>query len=137
MLFRQSIVAIASPELIAGKTLPLTERSIGELPLLHDTHNLWPDFLRQTGIAVGARKRRNLHFSQTGLSVKAALAGQGIALASRFLVTNDLDTGRLLQVVAGDYSGAGDFYLLARREPQSSAVVVVREWLLSRSDPEA
>ena len=137
LLFRQSIVAIASPELIAGKTLPLTERAIGELPLLHDTHNLWPDFLRQSGIAVGARKRRNLHFSQTGLSLEAARAGQGVALASRFLVAGDLDAGSLVQVTAGNYRGTEDFYLLARRESQPPAVVVVREWLMSRSDPEA
>ena len=138
LLFRQSVIAVASPQLVAGRTLPLTDREIGELPLLHDTHNLWPEFLRQTGIDVGARKRRNLHFSQTGLSVEAALAGQGVALASRFLVTGDLDAGRLVRVTAADYQGSDDFYLLARLVSYPPpAVAVVQEWLLARSDPEA
>ena len=138
LLFRQSVVAVASPELVAGKALPLADRDIGELPLLHDTHNLWPDFLLRTGIAVGARKRRNLHFSQTGLSVEAALAGQGVALASRFLVRSDLDAGRLVRVTTGDYQGSDDFYLLARRiSHPPPAVAVVRAWLLARNDPEA
>ena len=137
-LFRQSIVAVASPELLAGRTLPLAEREIGELPLLHDTHNLWPEFLRRTGIGPGARKRRNLHFSQTGLSVEAALAGQGAALASRFLVRGDLDAGRLVEITARDYRGSEDFYLLARRlSHPPPAVAVVREWLLARRDPDA
>ena len=105
---------------------------------MHDTHNLWPEFLRRTGIDVGARKQRNLHFSQTGLSVEAALAVQGVALASRFLVRGDLDAGRLVEITARDYRGSDDFYLLARRlSHPPPAVAVVREWLLARRDPDA
>lgn len=137
-LFRQSVVAVASPELVAGRTLPLADREIAELPLLHDTHNLWPEFLRRAGIGAGERRRRNLHFSQTGLSVEAALAGQGLALASRFLVEGDLRAGRLVQVIDGSYAGTDDFHLLApRAADRSPAVAVVREWLLSRGDPDA
>ena len=137
LLFRQSIVAVASPDLVAGRTLPLDDRELGELALLHDTHNLWPEFMRRTCIAVGTPRRRNLHFSQTGLSVEAALAGQGVALASRFLVARDLDAGRLVRVTASDYRGSEDFHLLAPRdERRQPAVTAVRQWLLSRADPE-
>ena len=138
LLFRQSIVAVASPSLVEGKTVPLTESELGELPLLHDTHNLWPEFLRRTGSGVGQRRRRNLQFSQTGLSVEAALAGQGVALASRFLVERDLDAGRLIRVHASLFRGTGDFYLLGQRtRDQHVVIAVVRKWLVSRSDPEA
>lgn len=135
LLFRQAIVAVASPELLADKALPLDNDEFSELPLLHDTHNLWPDFLRRTGIEAGSGKQRNLHFSQTSLGVEAALAGQGVALASRFLVTRDLEAGRLVQVTDIDHQGSDDFYLLVRRAPErQSAVTVVREWLLSKRD---
>ena len=65
LLFRQSIVAVASPALVAGRTLPLDDRELGELALLHDTHELWPEFMRRTGIGGATPRRRNLHFSQT------------------------------------------------------------------------
>lgn len=136
LLFRQSIVAVAAPELVDRKALPLGKRGISQLPLLHDTHNLWPEFLNQKYAGAEATTQRNLHFSQTSLSIEAALAGQGIALASQFLVAQELESGHLIQVVAGVLRGVDDFYLLARssrrRQP---AVDVVRKWLLSQKDP--
>ncbi|NND89883.1 MAG: LysR family transcriptional regulator [Granulosicoccus sp.] len=135
LLFRQSIIAVAAPELVRRKTLPLGNRSLTQLPLLHDTHNLWPEFLRLRCAGTGTRIQRNLHFSQTSLSIEAALAGQGIALASQFLVARDLEMGRLVQVVDGMFKGVDDFYLLARPSgDRQSAVDTVRQWLLSQSD---
>ncbi len=137
LLLKQSIVAVAAHELVGRKTLPLGNRNLTQLPLLHDTHNLWPEFLRLRCAGSDARRQRNLHFSQTSLSIEAALAGQGVALASRFLVARDLEMGRLVQVVDGSLKGVDDFYLLARpsgeRQP---AVDIVRQWLLSQSDPQ-
>lgn len=137
LLFRQSIIAVAAPEFVGRKTLPLRNRNLTQLPLLHDTHNLWPEFLRLRCAGTGIRTQRNLHFSQTSLSIEAALAGQGIALASQFLVARDLEVGRLVQVIDGILKGVDDFYLLARssRERQP-AVDIVRRWLLSQSDPQ-
>lgn len=48
------------------------------------------------------------------------MSGQGIAVASRFLVARDLDAGRLIQVVDGAFKGRDDFYLLARTSGQGS-----------------
>ncbi len=137
LLFRQSIIAVASPELIGQTSLPLGNHDLARFALLHDTHNLWPEFLRVKCGVAGTPKQRNLHFSQTSLGIEAALSGQGIALASRFLVARDLDAGRLVQVVDGSLKGSDDFYLLARTSGERQAAVdVVRQWLLSRSDPE-
>jgi len=67
--------------------------------------------------------------------VEAALAGQGVALASRFLVIRELDAGRLARITDPDYRGTEDFHLLARREPDGqSAVSGVRKWLPSNGE---
>ncbi|WP_236994824.1 LysR substrate-binding domain-containing protein [Granulosicoccus antarcticus] len=135
LLFRQSIVAVASPELVASTSLPITKSNLDQLSLLHDTHNLWPDFLKKMGVKSNAKIRRNLHFSQTSLSVEAALAGQGVALVSQFLIARDLKSGQLVQVVDGVYTGVEDFYLLARKaESRPPAVDLVRKWLMSLGD---
>lgn len=135
LLFHQRVIAVASPSLINDQTLPLNAKQLNSLPLLHDTHNLWPDFLNQTGFTAKRQSTRNLHFSQTGLSVEAALSDQGVALVSRFLVSRDLAAGRLVQVVDADYTGQDDFYLLAQQEPnRQTATGVVRDWLLASAD---
>eukprot|EP00752_Nemacystus_decipiens_P019354 g17410.t1 len=132
-LFRQEIVAVAAPSLVAAHELPLTPDGLAALPKLHDAHDLWPDFLQQLGQEdVG---RPGLRLSQTALCVDAALAGQGIALVSRFLVARDMAAGGLVQVLPDVLVRAQDFYLLAERRTQRDpAVAAVIDWLTSRAE---
>ncbi|WP_146592091.1 LysR substrate-binding domain-containing protein [Puniceibacterium confluentis] len=129
LLFPQEIIAVCSPHLVAPD-VPLDAAALSRLTLLHDAHDLWPQFLE---IAFGAipKAPRGLHFSQTTLSLDAALAGQGVALASRFLVQRDLDAGRLVRVIQVKFEGGQDFYALLPRQGASEAAILVMEWLLS------
>lgn len=128
LLFAQEIVAVCAPSLLPD---PAAADVLDGMVLLHDTHDLWPVFLKEV---VGRNARQNgkeLRFNQTSLSIDAALAGQGVALASRFLVTGDLQLGRLVQPVAGSIRGDRDFYLLGPRPAQRPAPVeAVWHWLL-------
>ena len=129
LLFRQEVVAVCSPKLVEGLALPLGAADLEGLTLLHDTHDLWPGFLDAVfGGAV--RPRRGLRLSQTTLSLDAALAGQGIALASRFLVERDLTERRLVRPIDRSLDGTSDFYVLAPRKTLSKAAEHVRTWLL-------
>ena len=64
---------------------------LGGQTLLHDSHDLWP---QMPGAAPGAK---NLRFNQTSLAIEAAIAGQGVALAARVFLAEDLAEGRLAQ----------------------------------------
>lgn len=130
LLFDQDIIAVAAPERVPPGGLT----ALTGLPLLHDAHNLWPAFLAQvTGQARGAGETA-LHFNQTSLSIDAALAGQGVALASRFLVARDLAAGRLVQAVPGSLRDARGYYLLAPRQARRpEAVTKVMDWLRARA----
>ncbi|MDP5217098.1 LysR substrate-binding domain-containing protein [Ruegeria sp. 2205SS24-7] len=132
-LFRQDIIAIAAPSLIAGSPLPLDPTVLADLPKLHDTHDLWPDYLQALGIE--DQSGRGLRLSQTTLSIDAARAGQGIALVSRFLVAGELAAGQLVQIRPEVLSGKQNFYLLAarskRRDPATQAVL---DWFSSKAE---
>jgi len=133
-LFRQDIIAVAAPQLLANEPLPLSPETLVRLPKLHDGHDLWPDFLKLLGLKDQAG--RGLRLNQTGLAIDAALTGQGIALVSKFLVTRDLAAKTLVQVTPTVLTGKQDFYLLSgRRQKTGAAATSVHQWLLSKSEP--
>lgn len=129
LLFPQAVIAVCSPRLVSDQPLPLDAAALSRMILLHDTHDLWPKFI-EAAFGPDAEQPRGLRFNQTTLSLDAALAGQGIALASRFLVQRDLDAGRLVQPIASALEGGLDFYLLTPRQGASNASLRVRHWLL-------
>ncbi|WP_325166438.1 LysR substrate-binding domain-containing protein [Thermohalobaculum xanthum] len=130
LLFRQEIIAVCAPHLVEGHELPLDAKGLARMTLLHDTHDLWPGFVSQA-FGLDELLAKGHRFSQTSLTLDAALAGQGIALASRFLVQRDLDAGRLIQPIQAMHEGAQSFFLLTLRQETSHAVLAARDWLLS------
>jgi len=136
LLFPQEVIAVCSPSLVAQETLPLGAAALTRMTLLHDTHDLWPKFIE---VAFGelTQQPRGLRFNQTTLSLDAALAGQGIALASRFLVARDLAGDRLVQPIDSALEGELNFYLLTPRQDASDATLHVRNWLLGQKTDRA
>ena len=120
LLFRQELIAVASPHLVGDLPLPLNLARLRALPLLHDAHDPWPKFLDMPGKLPGAA------FNQTALALDAALAGQGVALACRAFVETDLKTGRLVQVADRIMATGPDYYLVRKRAtaPRKAAEMV-------------
>ena len=129
LLFSQEVVAVCSPSLVPENDVPLDTANLSRVTLLHDTHDLWPRFI-EAAFGRAVVPPRGLRFNQTTLSLDAALAGQGIALASRFLVARDLAAGRLIRPVDSSLEGEQGFYLLTPRRGASGASKAVRDWLL-------
>lgn len=127
LLFRQELVAVASPGLVHGLTLPLAVDGLRRLPLLHDAHDHWPAVLR-SGVALAGAA-----FNQTALALDAALAGHGVALVCRAFVAADLEAGRLVEVAAPALSGAPDYFLVRKRAPSPRpAAAAVWDWCAAR-----
>ncbi|WP_299959572.1 LysR substrate-binding domain-containing protein [uncultured Roseobacter sp.] len=132
LLFRQDVVAIATPDLVAASGLHGEANIIARIPKIHDTHNLWPKFLADIGVQDEAG--RGLRLSQTALAVDAALSGQGAALVSRFLVTREIAAGHLVEILSLRGVGSQDFYLLSERRPKPNpAIEAVKGWLTTRA----
>lgn len=130
-LFFHEVIAVAAPGLIGGRSAPLAPEELSRLPKLRDAHDLWPAFFK--ALNVTDRARQGLSLSQTSLAMDAALSGQGVALASRFLVAQDIASGRLVQVVAQSLRAERDFHLLARRGRRNAATQAVIDWLTSKA----
>jgi LysR family glycine cleavage system transcriptional activator len=131
-LFKQSLIAVAAPMFADDGDSPLHPETLAKQPKIHDAHDLWPSYLAQMGVQ--DQSPRHLRLSQTSLAVDAAIAGQGVALVSRFLVAHDLRTRRLVEVGAAWDVGKNDFYVLMPRTAKiNESVANVVTWLKLRS----
>ena len=132
LLFEQVIVALGSPLLIEKLGRPEVPENLAEYALLHDAHNFWPRFLEGAmGKAAPVMAAKNIRFNQTALALEAASGGQGLALASEFLIEDDIAAGRLVRLFETHLRVETDFYIVAPRKPRHAASVeAVRGWLL-------
>ncbi|OHV26849.1 LysR family transcriptional regulator [Rhizobium sp. RMa-01] len=127
LLFRQELVAVASPHLVKHLPLPLTADALRKLPLLHDAVSPWPLVLRSREKLPGAV------FNHTTLALDAALAGQGVSLACRAFVAADLEAGRLVQVIDETTLIEPDYFLIRKRSSSPrKAVDAVWHWCAAR-----
>ncbi len=79
----------------------------------------WHAWFKAAGISVDAGLRKALtgpFFSTTHLSIEAAIAGRGIALAPRILVEADIAAGRLVEPFAISLADPNGFWLLCRKD---------------------
>ena len=97
LLFPAEIYAVCSPALLKGKHPLRKWQDIAHVALLHDAHGLWPEYLEALSGGRHVAAVRSQTFSQSSLAIDAAVAGQGLALASDPLVKQDLAAGRLVR----------------------------------------
>ena len=137
LLFEQEIVAVCSPLLLGKLARAITPKSLGKYPLLDDAHNLWPEYSERVLKRPLSAASKRVGFNQTALAIDAALAGQGVALASRCLVESDLAAGRLVLAFEAVMRSSGSYYVLVPRKSRlPKATAWVHDWLLSHKSSE-
>ncbi|MGB9088350.1 MAG: LysR substrate-binding domain-containing protein [Pseudomonas farsensis] len=130
LLMQPHVVAVASPGLLGEKGRPDSFEALQRFVALHDAHDYWPAFSAAVFPGHPPATARNVRFNQTSLAIEAAVAGQGITLASRAFVEADLAAGRLEQVFSLQWRLDKAFYLVWPRKAQAGdALQVVRDWL--------
>jgi len=133
LLFEQEVVAVCSPVLLADMSADLVPSDFDRLTLLSDAHDLWPEFMERALGHSLSHAGKQVRFNQASLAIDAAAAGQGLALASRFLVEDDIRAQRLSQAFAPTMRGRMDFFVVTLRKPRHAApTAAVRQWLLAR-----
>ncbi|VWB94427.1 LysR family transcriptional regulator [Burkholderia lata] len=129
-LFPLDVCAVCSPALLAA---PASPRALAGHVLLHDAHDLWPEFLAAMPEPVDLDPHKGLRFNQTSLAIDAAVAGQGIALATDPLVERDIAAGRLCKPFDFAFPLSVGFYLVYPAERRDDdAIVVMREWMAAQ-----
>lgn len=135
-LFAVDIYAVCSPSLEASRPIK-TPSDLGSHVLLHDAHDLWPEFLEALNEGVQVDPRKGPRFSQTSLAIDAAIAGQGIALTSEQFVERDLAAGRLRRLF--DFAlplSLGYYVVYLGERRHSDAIQAMRDWLILQAQSE-
>lgn len=136
-LLVEDFVAVASPAFVAAHPGLTEPAALLDLPLLHDEIVAgipeqidWWRWLRAQGVAAPRRLPGHL-FSHTYLTLEAAQAGQGVALASAPMLGDALASGRLLTLFAGSaVRGPYGYHLLHLPDLAARpAVAAVCEWI--------
>ncbi|CAB3792402.1 Glycine cleavage system transcriptional activator [Paraburkholderia caffeinitolerans] len=128
LLFDDILIAVAAPRALAGARK--ANGIVARHALLHDAHNLWPQFLAQIHQPLPSAAKKHIRFNQTSLAIDAALEGQGIALAHWAFVARDVAAGRLTRVFEDELRTDAGFYLVFPRKLQHpEPVAKLREWL--------
>lgn len=130
------IVAVAAPELAAAIQAP-ADLACANL-IENDCHTMrgvfpeWETLLATLGIVdLPLRIRR---YSDTELSIQAAIAGLGITLAWHNLVRNDLKAGRLVRILNHEIpTDLGYYLVMPNNRAMLSKAATFRAWLFEQS----
>lgn len=138
VMFEQMIVAIGSPDLEKKMGRPLRPGDVQQIPLLHDDLDFWPQYLEMLLPEQSLHTPKNIRINHTSLAIEAAIAGQGLALASLCFVTDDIAAGKLVRCFDTVLRPGTNHYVVAPRKPRhATSITVVREWLLSKAGQHA
>jgi DNA-binding transcriptional LysR family regulator len=138
-LMGEVIVPVCAPSLLGGRTELERPEDVGRFPLLQLTTRpqAWPDWLH----AVGVKTLDGYHgprFEEFHMVIQAAIAGLGIAVLPRFLIQEELASGRLAVAVDRPVNSDQAYYLV---HPEGKGdlykVSVFAEWLLDQCRREA
>jgi LysR family glycine cleavage system transcriptional activator len=134
LLLRDEVSVFCSPQY--RDRLPL--RVVGDLQqatLLHiSSHANWSRWLADAGVIAGGKKS-GLRFDQSELAIDAARRGQGVVLTNPWLVEDDLEQGRLVQVFPKQLRTGKGYYLVhAREKTLSPSAQQLHDWIVSMSE---
>jgi LysR family glycine cleavage system transcriptional activator len=98
MLFREQLVAVYSPDLLAPGQAALTLADLPNFPLLYESSTEdWLKLLNENK-ALKGKYNFSRGFSHWGLLAQAAVAGQGIALVAYGIAYLDIQKGTLKRI---------------------------------------
>jgi putative choline sulfate-utilization transcription factor len=136
-LFSEEVFPVCSPQLLAGRTLPMPNEALRDYPLLHLRGEGgvnwfdWAGVFRALNITQ-APAPGQLRFDNYTLLIQAAIAGQGVAIGWRHLVDDLLEQGLLCRPVeAAAISAYGYYIVLPQRKRRVQIVQRFVDWLRS------
>jgi LysR family glycine cleavage system transcriptional activator len=140
LLMEEWFSAVCSPAFRAAAPDLREPADLLRYPLLHDELEMripeeitWARWLQAFGISYTGPTRPS--FSHTYLTLEAAAASQGIALAAEPFIEEDLRSGRLVRLLPQRVRGPYRFHLL--RPPEAEARPAVRafcEWIKAEAE---
>lgn len=114
------LTPVAAPEFLKAHQAQISEASdCLDFPLLHDGDRAdWPLWLKAHGVADDTRAERGSAFEDDFLLIRAAEAGQGLALVPQAYAQEEIAAGRLVQVLDKPWPARFAYYALTPTSPR-------------------
>lgn len=107
------LVPVACPGLVADGRLLQEPADCLDFPLLHDSDRAdWPLWFAAHGVADDPRTERGTAFGDDYLLIRAAVAGQGLALVPQEYAQEEISDGRLVQALHKPWPARFAYYLV-------------------------
>lgn len=118
---------VCSPHIPGG--VPKTPRDLKRSTLLRADDEYWAPWFEAAGVDL-PEPARGLSFNDSSHLLQAAIEGQGVALARRTLIGNDLRNKVLVKLFQVEVAAPRAFYLVyLSRASDSPKLASLREWL--------
>lgn len=127
VLLHDRLTPLAAPGLLARHAPLATPSDLLALPLLRTPLQPWAPWWRAAGLPDVPEPDEGPRFVDLGLTLAAALAGQGVALARLSLARHELNDGRLVQPFALTVAAERHYGLVCHRP--SGAAAAFAAWL--------
>jgi len=132
LLGQSEFYPVASPRLIDDRWGLPTPEKIAQSTLLHEcTNETWMRWFASVGLT-DASAGRGVTFDGAHLSLEAARAGYGIAMADTITVKRDLEERKLIRVSPVAVPAAYPYYLIISPQMMTHpAVQALEAWLIA------
>ncbi|HXZ47664.1 MAG TPA: transcriptional regulator GcvA [Usitatibacter sp.] len=121
---------VASPRIDRGR-LPRAPRDLLGLRLIREDRDYWPEWFEAAGVAL-ERPVAGPMFNDASLSLQAAVRGEGVALARRSIVGDELARGTLKRLFRTSVPSRERYWFVSPRATAGTArVKAFREWVKS------
>jgi LysR family transcriptional regulator, glycine cleavage system transcriptional activator len=133
-LVAPELIVVASPDLLKDRAPLKGPADCLAFPLLHDFNRQdWPLWFEAHGVAAPNCKKGSA-FSESHLVVRAAVAGQGLALVRDIYAEDDLRSKKLVKPLTVNWPVQFAYYVVATSETlQKPAVRRFRDWLIEEA----
>lgn len=135
LLFRERLIAVYSPDLLAPGQAELTLADLPDFPLLYEkSTESWLQLLNENR-ALKGKYDFSRGYSHWGVLAQAAVAGQGIALVTYGIACQDILKGALRQINCRSAPFANGYrFLVNPRKENMPKVQRFRAWLVAEMD---
>lgn len=130
------LVPVASPALLSANSNLSEPQDCLDFPLLHDSDRAdWPLWLNAHGVGKDPRAERGTALEDDFLLIRAAGAGQGLALVPQEYATEEIAAGRLVQVMDKPWPARFAYYVVTRPDAmQRDEVRAFVEWIMEEAN---
>lgn len=132
LLVGRDLLTVCAPSLLTSMPPPLGPQALRKLTLLHSLARpeAWREWLDGAGYG-SVDARQGLRFETSSMALGAAVAGMGVAVATRMLVEDELRSGVLVVPFDHVHPSPRKYYLVQpKSDHPKDALALFSDWLV-------